>query len=94
MQIEDMRLDANAAAGTLREVFARDVTTAIATCAGCGTRSALGTLLEYGQAMGVVLRCSACDRPMLRIAHTPGWMHVDASGIAMMVIPDGGAATS
>jgi len=51
-------------------------------------------LLEYGQAMGVILRCPACDRAMLRIARTPGWMHVDASGIAMMVIPDGGAARS
>ena len=94
MQIENMRLDANAAAGTLRELFARDVTTAITTCAGCGKRGALGSLLEYGQAMGVILRCPACDRAMLRIARTPGWMHVDASGIAMMVMPDGGAARS
>ena len=33
-------LDGNAAAGELSEVFALDVTTAVATCAGCGMTGA------------------------------------------------------
>ena len=36
MQTEEMRLDGNAAGGVLREIFARDVTAALARCGGCG----------------------------------------------------------
>lgn len=87
MQTEELRLDGNAAGGALREVFARDVTAAIATCAGCGSAGAVGTLLEYGHGMGVVLRCPRCDAPMLRVVRTPGWVRVDASGITLLLIP-------
>jgi hypothetical protein len=93
MLTEEMRLDGNAAAGTLRELFASDVTAALATCAGCGAVGPVGTLLEYGHGMGVVLRCPGCDAPMLRVVHTPGWLRVDASGIALLVIPES-ASTS
>lgn len=88
MQTEEMRLDGNAAGGVLREVFARDVTAALATCSGCGTVGPLAALLEYGQAMGVILRCPACDVAMLRIVRTPGWLRVDASGISLLMIPE------
>jgi len=86
MQMEEMRLDGNAAAGQLRELFAMDVTAAMATCGACGTRRPVGSLLEYGQAMGVILCCPACDAVMLRIVRTPASMHVDGSGMAMLVI--------
>lgn len=88
MQSQETRLDGNAAAGTLRELFARDVTGATATCAGCGSRRAVGALLMYGGPMGVILRCPDCDIAMLRIASTPGWTRVDASGISLLAIPD------
>lgn len=87
MQIEDMRLDGNAAGGVLRDVFAQEMTEAIATCAGCGTAGPVGALLEYGQNMGVVLRCPKCDVAMMRIALTPGWKRLDASGTALLLIP-------
>ena len=87
MQVEEMRLDGNAAGGMLREVFARDVTAALATCAGCGSLGPIGALLEYGQRMGVILRCPACDSAMLRIVRTPGWLSVDASGTSILMIP-------
>lgn len=86
MQPEALRLDGNAAAGRLAEVFARDVTAAVATCAGCGARNAVGALLEYGQAMGVILRCPRCECAMLRFTHTPGWLRLDASGISLLAI--------
>lgn len=88
MQTEDMRLDGNAAAGALRQIFATDVTTARATCIGCGTVSAVGALLDYGHAMGIILRCPGCSAVLLRVAHTPGWLRLDASGIALLSIPD------
>ncbi len=88
MQTEEMRLDGNAAGGALREVYTRDVTGALATCARCRSVGAVGTLLEYGHGMGVVLRCPQCDALMLRVVRTPGQVMVDASGIALLVIPD------
>ena len=88
MKTEEMRLDGNAAGGVLREVFARDVTAALATCTGCGAVEAVGALLEYGHGMGMILRCPGCDTAMLRIVRRTGWLHVDASGISLLMIPD------
>src|SRR5688572_29083907 len=48
----------------------------------------LGGLLEYGHAMGVILRCPQCDAPMLCMVRTPGWIRMDASGIALLLIPE------
>ena len=93
MQTEDMRLDGNAAAGALREIFALDVTSALARCACCGVVAPMGALLEYGQGMGVILRCASCDSPVVRIARTPGWIRLDVSGIAFLTIPDSVAST-
>lgn len=87
MQMEEMRLDGNAAGGMLAELFAHETTAASATCAGCGRVAPLGALLAYGQAMGVVLRCATCDTAILRIARTPGRMHVDFSGVSLLTIP-------
>ncbi len=91
MQTEVMRLDGNAAGGALREVFAQEMTAALATCTGCGTRRPVGALLEYGHRMGVVLRCPACESAVLRVVRTPGWLRVDASGTSFLMIPLGPA---
>jgi hypothetical protein len=88
MRTEEMRLDGNAAGGALRELFARDVTAAIATCSRCGTAGPIGALLEYGHGMGTILRCPSCDTPVLRIVRSPRWLHVDVSGISFMMIPE------
>ena len=88
MQTEPTRLDGNAAGGALLDLFARDVTAALATCAGCGDVRAVGALLAYGHAMGVILRCPGCGAAMLRLARTPGWLRVDASGVGLLAIPD------
>jgi len=93
MLTEEMRLDGNAAGGALGELFARDVTTALASCAGCGATRPVGALLAYGHPMGVILRCPGCDAAMLRLARTPGQMRVDASGITLLVIRDGAPAS-
>jgi hypothetical protein len=88
MQAEEMRLDGNASAGALRELFASDVTSAIATCSGCGRVGAVGTLLAYGQSMGTILRCPGCESAVLRVVRTPGWLRVDTSGLSYLMIPD------
>ena len=88
MQIEEMRLDGNAAGGILRDVFTHDMTAALTTCAGCRTVGPMGSLLEYGHGMGVVLRCPTCDTPVLRIVRTPGLLRLDLSGMLLLTIPE------
>jgi hypothetical protein len=83
---ESQPLDGNAAAGILSEVFARDVTTARATCVGCGATDTVGVLLLYGDGMGAVLRCPSCDSVVLRVARTPTQLWLDATGARCIVI--------
>ena len=42
---DELRLDGNAAAALLGELFAFDVTTAMTTCDGCGGSSPVGGLV-------------------------------------------------
>lgn len=81
-----MRLDGNAAGGILREVFAQEMTTALVTCAGCETEAVVGTLLEYGHGMGIVLRCPTCNTPVLRIVSAKGLLRLDLRGIHLLTI--------
>ncbi len=90
---EAMRLDGNAAAGILSEVFVPEVTTARATCANCGTIRALGALLVYAHGMGTVMRCPSCDAVVLRVARTRTRLWLDAMG-ARLVVMAGATASS
>jgi len=83
---EAARLDGNAAAGILGEVFVPDITTAVATCANCGTVRALGALLVYVHGMGTVLRCPSCDAAVLRVARTPTRLWLDPTGARLVVM--------
>jgi hypothetical protein len=82
-----LRLDGNAAAGLLGEVFVRDVTTARSTCNGCGAVESVGALHLYAHEMGAVLRCPGCDSVVLRVARTTTDFWLDASGARSIAIP-------
>src|SRR5438309_1989104 len=90
---EALRLDGNAAAGILSEVFVPDISAARATCANCGTIRALGALLVYAHGMGTVIRCPSCDAVVLRVARTPTRLWLDPTG-ARLVVMAGPAAPS
>jgi hypothetical protein len=78
----DLRLDGNAAAGLLSEVFAAEMTTAIGTCASCGATNALGAAHLYAQAPGAVLRCPDCSAVLMCVVRFPdGAFMVDLSGL-------------
>ena len=81
------RLDGNAAAGILSEVFVPDLTTARATCANCGAVRALGALLVYASGMGTVMRCPDCDAVVLRMARTRTHVWLDPTGAKLVVVP-------
>lgn len=83
---EALRLDGNAAAGILSEIFVPDLTAARATCAGCGTIRALGALLVYAHGMGTVMRCPACDAVVLRVARTRTHLCLDLTGARLVVM--------
>ena len=87
MGTEAWRLDGNAAAGLLSEMFARDVTIAQATCAGCGATKTIGTLFLYAHEMGAVLRCPGCDNVVLRLSRTHTHLWLDAMGARSIAIP-------
>ncbi|HEX5470035.1 MAG TPA: DUF6510 family protein [Gaiellaceae bacterium] len=65
--MEELKLDGNAAAGMLEQIFAFEVTTAVGTCANCGTVGPLGGASVWSQAPGTVLRCPACAGVLLRV---------------------------
>jgi hypothetical protein len=67
--MQDMKLDGNAAAGDLEQMFAFEVTTAVGTCANCGAVGAVGGMNVYARAPGIVVRCPACQGVLIRLAH-------------------------
>jgi len=67
--MNEMKLDGNAAAVDLEQMFAFEVTTAIGTCANCGAVGAVGGTNVYAQAPGIVVRCPACEGVLLRVSH-------------------------
>jgi hypothetical protein len=78
---DELRLDGNAVAGALGEVFALEITAAAATCAACGAVGDLGGSHAYVHAPGVVVRCTACESVLLRLARSDGRFWLDLRGI-------------
>lgn len=84
--VSDIRVDGNALAGPLGEVFAVDVTTAEVICVGCGSRRMLAALEVYGSAPGMTARCPGCHGVILRIARTPEQVYLDLRGTVSLRI--------
>jgi hypothetical protein len=81
------RLDGNAIAGTLFDVFGREMTTAVGTCSGCGRVSSLAEVAVYLPAPGVVARCPQCDNLLIVIVDRRGMACVDLGGFAALEEP-------
>jgi hypothetical protein len=84
--MDELRLDGNAAAGTLGEVFCFEVTTAEYACGGCGRTDRLGGAMVYEvRELGIIVRCPSCDNALIRLAHNPGRYMVDLRGMRYLV---------
>ena len=81
-----LRLDGNAAAGVLSELFVPDLTAARATCAGCGSTEAVGALMVYAHGMGTVMRCPSCKGVVLCITRTATQVWLDPSGARRIIV--------
>jgi hypothetical protein len=81
---EELRLDGNAAGGTLGEIFALEITAARGTCASCGATAELGAVVVYAYAPGTVLRCPQCAGVLLRVVRGPERLWLDARGVSCL----------
>ncbi len=81
MEDADLRLDGNAAAGLLGEIFALELTTARSTCRGCGRTAEVGALTVYAHAPGVVLRCPGCEAVLMRVVRGGGRIWLELAGV-------------
>ncbi|HKA90625.1 MAG TPA: DUF6510 family protein [Haliangiales bacterium] len=81
---DELRLDGNAAAGFLGELFTFDITRATATCDGCGGSSAVGALVLYAQEMGAVLRCPGCSHLLMCVTRPHGAWWIDLRGVRIL----------
>jgi Family of unknown function (DUF6510) len=80
------KLDGNAAAGTLQEIFPFEMTLVQATCTGCGTTNDMGATAAYMHGMGTVVRCPRCDNVLIRVARTKGRYWLDMRGVRVLLI--------
>jgi hypothetical protein len=84
-----LRVDGNAAAGMLSELFTPDLTSARARCAGCNGTQVIGALLVYAHGMGMVARCPSCEGVILRIVKTPTHLWFEATGATSIAVAHG-----
>ena len=78
--MDGLRLDGNAAAGLLQDIFGMDVTVADGTCDGCGSTEALGAVHVY-LAAGTVLRCPHCESVLMSVVRSERRLWVDVRGV-------------
>ncbi|CAA9396189.1 MAG: hypothetical protein AVDCRST_MAG01-01-751 [uncultured Rubrobacteraceae bacterium] len=84
--MDELRLDGNAAAGPLGEVFSFEVTTAEYACRGCGRAGKLGEAMVYEvRDLGTIIRCPDCDSALIRLAHNRGRYLVDLGGMSYLM---------
>lgn len=76
------RLDGNAIAGELMELFGAEMTIAWAVCRGCGSHDQMAEMEVYRDAPGIVGRCRHCEAVLLRIVRGRDRIYFDMSGIA------------
>ena len=76
----ELKLDGNAAAGMMLEIFGVEMTAAPTECAHCGNEAEMGALMAFNQAPGMVLRCTVCEQVVVRMVETPDAMYLDARG--------------
>jgi len=95
MTEQALRLDGNAAAGLLREVFVHELTDARGACAGCGAVGAMGAQHLYmsPRSPGAVLRCSACESVLMVVVHAGGRFRLGLQGLMWLEMRDAAART-
>jgi hypothetical protein len=86
MDDTQMRLDGNAVAGVLQELFIPEVTRTRGMCASCGAIAELGAamLYMYPHSPGAVLRCRNCETVLMVLVHGDGRTRLGLPGLAWL----------
>jgi hypothetical protein len=90
MDETQLRLDGNAAAGMLREVFVHELSAARGACASCGAIGQMGSqhLYMYPLSPGAVVRCNTCEQILMVFVHAGGRYRLGLRGLAWLEIAD------
>jgi hypothetical protein len=86
MDVDERKLDGNAAAGILQMIFPFEMTMVESICAGCGQQRAIGGLAVYMHGMGTIIRCPGCDNVQIRVAEIRGRYWLDMRGVRTLQI--------
>lgn len=78
------RLDGNALAGPLAELFVPDLTATIVACAHCGNVAPLAAHHVYPDAPALVVRCPGCTGVVLRYASDTRGQRFEMTGIRLV----------
>jgi hypothetical protein len=94
MNETQLRLDGNAAAGILREIFLHEMSAARSACASCGTIAQIGSqiLYMYPPSPGAVLRCYTCQDFLMVFVRAGGRTRLGLRGLAWLEMPDAAEA--
>jgi len=90
MDESQLRLDGNAAAGVLQEIFVQELTAARGACAACGMVAHIGAqhLYMYPRAPGAVLRCNTCDSVLMVVVNDRGRRRFGLPGLTWLEVPE------
>jgi uncharacterized Zn finger protein len=79
--MDELKVDGNAAAGILQEVFAVEVTTLTGTCDSCGAAEQVGAVSVYARGPGTILRCPHCEAVLMKVVTDGERVWVDLRGV-------------
>jgi hypothetical protein len=82
--MNERRLDGNAVAGTLGEIFTFEATTAEGACDRCGAVAHVGEAMAYVTEIGTVVRCASCDNALIRVTRNPRGYFLDLRGVSYL----------
>ena len=83
--MDRLMVDGNAVAGLLQEVFAVEMTTAIAICDTCGATDAMGALHVFRGA-GIVMRCPHCENVLVTIVKDNTRVRIGFAGVRTLQV--------
>lgn len=85
--IEIGRVDGNALAGPLSEIFRTDMTDASGECRHCGTLAQLADAIVEMDDAGLIVMCGHCGRTLFTVVRSEARTWIDLQGIAGLAIP-------
>lgn len=87
---QELRLDGNAAAGLLNDVFVPEFTRARGACASCGAVGEMGAQHLYMASLspGAVLRCASCSAVLMVVVHAGGRFRLALQGLVWLELQD------